>query len=357
MVNLVRSAAALIAAATLALGLAACGSDDEAGQASGSGSDAGATASSGGKKDVCFLFQDVETEFWAAGIKLISGSIKERGWGVQELNSQADANRQLEQIRDCISQKVDGIIIIPHDGESVVNMIALANRAEIPIGVFNRPPAESNPNANIQVVANNAEIARQTTEFLAEEAKKLQEKTGKKVKPLIMVGDLGDSNAVNRKKGFDEVIAANPDVFEKPVEVATKWDAETGRAGLQSAMQANPDVGMIFTSSDFLFPQIRSVLQPLGRWVKRGEEKHMILGGLDGDSTACRLIKEGIVDATGVQNLNFEADAIVKALATAIEKGETKPKQAIDDPGFALTADNLAEREKDMWGCTIAPPS
>jgi inositol transport system substrate-binding protein len=356
MVKLVRSAAALVAIAALSLVLAACGGDDEA-ESSGSGSGSSATASAGEKKNVCFLFQDVETEFWAAGIKLISGSIKERGWEVQELNSQADANRQLEQIRDCISQKVDGIIIIPHDGESVVNMIALANRAEIPIGVFNRPPAESNTNANIQVVANNAEIARQTTEFLAQEAKKLQEETGKKVKPLIMVGDLGDSNAVNRKKGFDEVIAANPDVFEKPVEVATKWDAETGRAGLQSAMQANPDVGMIFTSSDFLFPQIRSVLEPLGKWKKRGDPDHMILGGLDGDSTACKLIKDGIVDATGVQNLNFEADAIVKAVAEAIEKGDPKPKQAIDDPGFALTADNLAEREKDMWGCTIAPPS
>jgi len=354
MVKVLRSAVALIAVAVLALAVTACGAEEEAG---GSGSGSGGAASSADKRSLCFLFQDVETEFWAAGIKLISGAVKQRGWDVQELNSQADANRQLEQLRDCISQKVDGIIIIPHDGESVVNMIALANRAEIPIGVFNRPPAESNTNANIQVVANNAAIARQTTEFLAEEAKKLQSETGKKVKPLIMVGDLGDSNAVNRKKGFDEVIAANPDVFEKPVEVATKWDAETGRAGLQSAMQANPDVGMIFTSSDFLFPQIRSVLQPLGRWVKRGDEKHVILGGLDGDSTACKLIKDGIVDATGVQDLNFEADAIVKALAAAIEKGETKPKQAIDDPGFALTADNLAEREKDMWGCTIAPPS
>lgn len=343
---------ALCAIASAGLVLAACGSDD----GGGGGGEKSASAS-GEKKNVCFLFQDVETEFWAAGIKLISGSIKERGWSVRELNSQADANRQLEQVRSCISRKVDGIIVIPHDAESVVNMIALANREEIPIGVFNRPPAGSNPNANIQVVANNQEISKQTNEYLASEAKKLQEETGKKVKPLIMVGDLGDSNAVNRKKGFDEVIAANPDVFDKPVEVATKWDAETGRAGLQSAMQANPDVGMLFTSSDFLFPQIRSVLQPLGKWKKRGQDGHVIMGGLDGDSTACRLIKQGYVDATGVQDLNFEADAIVKAVATAIEKGEPKPKQAIDDPGFALTAANLKEREKDMWGCTIAPPS
>lgn len=336
---------ALAAIACIGLAAAGCGSD------SGGGGSAAADA-----KNICFLFQDVETEFWAAGIKLISGSLERKGWKVQELNSQADANRQLEQVRDCISRKVDGIIIIPHDAESVVNMIALANRAEIPIGVFNRPPAGTNPNANIQVVADNEAIAKQTNEYLAQEARKRMKQTGEKVKPLIMVGDLGDTNAVNRKKGFDQVIAANADVFEKPVEVATKWDAEIGRAGLQSAMQANPDVGLIFTSSDFLFPQIRSVLEPLGKWQRRDAKDHIIMGGLDGDSTACGLIREGYVDATGVQDLNFEAEAIVKGLSEAIQKGETKPKQAIADPGFALTAANFDERSKDMWGCTIKPP-
>ena len=335
-------------AVAAAIAVAGCGSsDDEASSAAGAKS---------GAKTVCFLFQDVETEFWAAGIKLITSSIRDKGWTVKELNSQADANRQLEQIRDCISQKVDGIIIIPHDGESVVNMVALANREHIPIGVFNRPPADSNPNKNIQVVADNAAIAQETVTYLAEQAKQLKEQTGKKVKPLIMVGDLGDVNAVNRKAGFDAVIKANPDVFEKPVEVATKWDAETGRAGLESAMQANPDVGMIFSSSDFLFPQIRSVLEPLGKWKPRGEGGHVVLGGLDGDSTACKLLKDGYVDATGVQNLQFESSEIVKAVEAAIEKGDGEPDQDIADKGFALTADNLKEREKDMWGCVVAPP-
>jgi ABC-type sugar transport system substrate-binding protein len=341
-------AVASSAVAAAAIAVAGCGSSDDASSSAAGGKS--------GAKSVCFLFQDVETEFWAASIKLITSSIREKGWEVKQLNSQADANRQLEQIRDCISQKVDGIIIIPHDGESVVNMVALANRENIPIGVFNRPPADGNPNKNIQVVADNAAIAKETVSYLAEQAKEIKAKTGKKVKPLIMVGDLGDVNAVNRKAGFDAVIKANPDVFEKPVQVATKWDAETGRAGLESAMQANPDVGMIFSSSDFLFPQIRSVLEPLGKWKPRGEEGHVVLGGLDGDSTACKLLKDGYVDATGVQNLQFESDEIVKAVESAIEKGDGAPDQDIADKGFALTADNLKAREKDMWGCVVAPP-
>jgi inositol transport system substrate-binding protein len=121
-------------------------------------------------------------------------------------------------------------------------------------------------------------------------------------------------------------------------------------------MQANPDVGMIFTSSDFLYPQIRSVLEAVGKWKPRDTDGHMLLAGLDGDSGACGLMKDGYVDATGVQNLFFEAEAIVKAVSDAIDKGEGQPDQDIDDKGFALTQDNFAEKNKDMWGCVIEPP-
>ena len=351
MAHLWRPGVTLALVSALTLATAGCGEADSGDQGGGGQNNAG------GQKTVCFAFQDVETEFWAAGIKSITDQLNGKGWKVIQHNSQADANRQLEQIRDCISQKVSGIIIIPQDGQSVITMIGLANRANIPIGVFNRPPASSNTNKNIQVVANNEAIAQSTVEYLAEQAKKRQASTGKKVKPLIMVGDLGDPNAVGRKKGFDTVIAANADVFDKPVEVATKWDAETGRSGLQSAMQANPDVSMIFTSSDFLYPQIRSVLEASGKWKPRDTDGHILLGGLDGDSGACNLMKQGYVDATGVQNLFFEAEAIVKAVADAIDKGEGQPDQDIDDKGFALTQDNFAEKSKDMWGCVIAPPA
>src|SRR5919107_1463155 len=105
----------------------------------------GASTAAGGQT-VCFLFQDIETEFWAAGIKVISDSFAEKGFEVVQKNSEADANKQLEQINDCIAQKVAGIMIIPQDGSTVIGMIKNANDAGIPIGVFARPPADDNPN-------------------------------------------------------------------------------------------------------------------------------------------------------------------------------------------------------------------
>lgn len=300
------------------------------------------------KPTICFAFQDLETEFWVAAHEAICETLREKGFRVLERNGNQDANRQLEQIRDAIAQDVDGIIIIPQDGESAVTIVGEANRAGVPIAVFNRPPANrSNP--ALVITADNEKIAEHAVAYMAKVAGKL----GRKMTPLVMVGDLGDGNAVDRRQGFYNVIDKHPDIFKKPIEVPTKWDAATALANLEAAMQTEPDVDFIFTSSDFLYPQIRAVLEPLGKWKPTGDAGHVILGGLDGDSTAYNLMKAGYVDATGVQDLFFEANAIMDALLDAIQKGRKTPENWMEDPGFALTQENMAERENDMWGCKI----
>jgi len=297
---------------------------------------------------ICFAFQDLETEYWVAAHKAITETLRARNIRVLERNAHQDANRQLEQIRDAIAQDVDGIIMIPQDGESAVTIIGEANQAGIPIGVFNRPPADRSKPALV-VVADNERIAEEAVAYMAEAAQKLN----RKMTPLILVGDLGDQNSIERKNGFYKAINAHPDLFKEPIEVPTKWDAVTTLANLEAALQVEPRVDFLFTSSDFLYPQVKAVLEPLGKWKPIGDPAHVILGGLDGDSAAYTLMKEGYVDATGVQDLFFEADAIMEALLDAIEKGQSTPEKWIQDPGFALTQENMAEREMDMWGYRI----
>ncbi|MEM7566082.1 MAG: sugar ABC transporter substrate-binding protein [Pseudomonadota bacterium] len=309
---------------------------------------AGGTAQA---ETICFAFQDLETEFWVAGHTAITRALEEAGHTVIERNANEDANRQLEQVRDCIAQGVDGIVIIPQDGESAVTIVGEAQDNDVPIAVFNRPPSDLS--RGIVVVADNETIAQQAVQHMADLAEARMGETGEKARPLILVGDLGDPNAVGRKNGFYNVIDANPDLFEAPVEVATEWDAATALANLEAAITANPDIDFIFTSSDFLFPTIRSVLEPRGMWKTTGEEGRVILGGLDGDATACQLIKDGYVDATGVQDLFFEAESAVNAIVAAVESGEFAPNEVIEDPGFALTTANIGEREMDMWGCVL----
>jgi ABC-type sugar transport system substrate-binding protein len=301
---------------------------------------------------ICFIHEDLETEFWLAGHKAMTETLRAQGHEVLERYG-PDANKQLELLKDCIAQGVDAVFVIPKDGSIALTLIEEANKADIPIGIFNRPP-QSEDGAAIVVQADNRTIARDAVQYIADEAAKL----GRKVTPLILVGDLGDPNAVGRYDGFYDAINANKDLFNlqadgKAIEVQTKWDAATAQANLQAAMTANPEVDFIFTSSDFLFPTIQGILEPMGKWVPRGDPNHVLMAGLDGDVNACRQIKAGFVDATGVQDLYYEAELMMNALLEALANGETQPDSWLPDPGFALTAGNLAEREMDMWGCKL----
>ena len=89
---------------------------------------------------------------------------------------------------------------------------------------------------------------------------------------------------------------------------------------------------------------------PRGKWKKSGEEGHVILGGLDGDDGACKLIREGYVDSTGVQDVYLEAKLALDSIQEAIAKGEARPNAIKLDPGFALSQANYAEKGADDLG-------
>ncbi len=302
-------------------------------------------------KKVCYAFQDLSTGFWVAGHKAIVTTLQDNGVEVVELNGGKDANRQLEQIKDCIAQGADGIILTADDSDSETTLVALAQEADVPIATFNRPPSDMSK--GIIVVADNEAVARQAVEAMAAKAIGRFEGTGKKLHPLVLVGALEDANAVKRREGFMNVINKYPNIFEKPAEVNTKWNSEVALAGLEAAITADPEIDFIFTSSDFLFPTIQGVLESKGKWKKAGEQGHVILGGLDGDDGACKLIREGYVDSTGVQDVYLEAKLALDGILDAIAKGETRPNAVKLDPGFALSAENYDFKGANTWGCMV----
>jgi inositol transport system substrate-binding protein len=308
-------------------------------------------AASADDKTVCYAFQDLSTGFWVAGHKAIVTTLEAAGVQVIELNGGHDANRQLEQVKDCIAQGGDGIILTADDGDSGTVVVAEAQESDVPIATFNRPPSDMTK--GIIVVADNEAVARAAVDAMVAEAQKKFDATGKKLRPLILMGDLADPNAVQRRAGFMNSIGAHPELFEAPVEVATKWNSQVALAGLEAAMTADPAIDFLFTSSDFLFPTIQSVLEPLGRWKKAGEDGHMILGGLDGDDGACKLIQEGYVDSTGVQDVYLEAELALNGIMDAITAGETQPNAVKLDPGFALSQANFTEMGDKTWGCQV----
>jgi ABC-type sugar transport system substrate-binding protein len=297
-------------------------------------------------KTVALLFDSLVSPFWVSGIEIMRQNAEAKGWTTLEAISDFDDNKQFEQVQAMIERQVDGILIIQTDANAVIPAIRAANEAGIPMVHFNRPPAESEY-YSVAIQADNRQITRDTVQFMVDEAKRI----GGTYKAAILIGDLGDVNAIQRRDGFFDIVDQNTDIIEVVARISTEWNADKAFAGLTNAFQANPDINFLFTSSDFMHPQIQQVMRVAGKWHKRGEEGHVIFGGFDGDGTAYQLLVDGYLDADGVQNLFLEVDMAFGAFE-AMWNGE-QPEKLLLDPGFVIHAGNLEEVRDEMWGYIV----
>ncbi len=312
-------------------------------------SDSSTSAKTGQKTiTVGVNFETLQTEYWVAGFDAIKAELKKRDINVVEAISDSDSNRQLQQIRNFIARKVDGIIMVPKDAKTCLPAIKAANEAGIPIVLFNRPAAETEDAEWVAIVADNRKLTRETVEFMIEQARK----TGKKHKAMVIVGDLGDMNAIGRRDGFYDAVKGNEAIVDVVAQVPSEWNQDKARAGVVNALQANPDISFLFTSSDFLFPSIVAALKSANKYHKIGEPGHVILGGFDGDATAYQMLVDGYLDATGVQDVYFEAEQSVQAVLDLLA-GKEVPRLILDS-GFVIHQGNLQEKRDRMWGAVVS---
>lgn len=290
-------------------------------------------------------FETLQTEFWVAALRAFETNLADRNIQMLQAVADGDANRQIEQVRNFITRRVDGIIMVPKDARACIPVIRAAQAADIPIVLFNRPAAESDARS-IAVVADNLTLARETVAFLVAEARK----AGGKHKALHLIGDLGDINALGRRDGFEAAVKEAEDLIEVVARVPTEWNNEKAYAGVVNALQKHPDISLIFTPSDLHLPSIASALRHAGKWHRRGEPGHVILGSFDGDATAYQMLVEGYLDATGVQDVFFEVQASLQAILDA--RAGKKVPATIRDPGFVIHAANLQEKAPRMWGAS-----
>jgi ABC-type sugar transport system substrate-binding protein len=298
------------------------------------------------KRTVALLMDSLQSPFWVMSREVIHKKADEKGWTILEAISNLDDNKQFQQVQSMLQRKVDGIIIVQTDANAVIPAIRAANAANVPMVHYNRPPAQSDA-YSVAVQADNRKIMVQTVTALVEEAKR----AGGKYEAALLIGDLGDQNAIQRRDGFFDVVDKNKDLIQVVARISTEWNADKAFAGLTNALQANPGINFLVTSSDFLHPQIEQALKSAGKWKKHGEQGHVLFGGFDGDEGAYQRLADGYLDVDGVQNIFYEVDLTFKALED-MWAGQ-KPEKLLLDPGFVVSQENLSQKRDDMWGYIV----
>ncbi len=225
----VRPAGGGVWCAMVAAGLAALGcSSGERGERSGSATQ---------PLKIGVAFETLQTEFWVAALDTLRQESATRGITMLQAVADGDPSKQFEQVRTFLGRGVDGIILVPKDGKTVIPMIRAANAAKVPVVLLNRP-ADRTDAPHTTIAPDNAAITRQTVAYLADRVKQ----SGRKAKAAILLGDLSDINAIGRRDGFEAAVRDAGGAIDVVARVPTEWNQERALAGFQSAMQAHPDI-------------------------------------------------------------------------------------------------------------------
>lgn len=211
--------------------------------------------------------------------------------------AEMDPSTQLRQIDDLIQSKCDVIVVYPQDSAGIVPAIKRVNEAGTVC--ITQDSEILGGKSELFIAGSNVGMGRRAGEFLVE---LLTKKYGSpKGVILELMGDIGMMCAVERGRGFHEVVDKYKDieVISKPCE----WSADQAFTTTETQFSAiGAQIDGIFCHSDgCYYPGVIPALKATGHLFLAGDPNHVFLVGIDGSKTAITAIREGSSDGTVLQ--------------------------------------------------------
>ena len=232
-----RKISTILLAAALAGPLAACGGGD--GDGAGSGSD-------DGKITLGFSQVGAESGWRTANTKSIQDSAKEAGIDLKFSDAQQKQENQIKAIRSFIQQKVDIIAFSPVVESGWDTVLKEAKDADIPVILTDR--AVDSPDTSLYktfIGSDFVEEGKKAGEWLVKEYASSTDP----VNIVELQGTTGSAPANDRKKGFGDVIAAEPK-FKIIASQTGDFTRAKGKEVMEAFLKANPDIDVLYAHND-----------------------------------------------------------------------------------------------------------
>lgn len=314
------------------------------------------------KGKVYYLVPTLLDEFQTESVSAITRFLGEVGYEVVSLDAQNRTDLQLNQFDDVINLKPTAIVLAAVDFDSVVPGIEKARAAGIPVIIFDRQIKSTE--VDFTSVAGTVEIGYVAAEQIAG---LLQERHGAvKGKVLQILGDPGDPYTLDIQQGFEEKMAAHPDVTIL-THAAMQWEATNAGNIASDQLLVNPDIDLIFVHAAHLAQAVAAVLEANGK--KPGD---IMLVSSNGAPVGLGLIRQGWEQVEVEQPLYAQAYAVAMFIDKVVKKEELKPgtydvlglssELTIEKwgpnlkiPGAAITKANVDDPK--FWGNLKVPSS
>ena len=213
------------------------------------------------------------------------------GWDLIATDAAGSAAKQVADVDSMIAQGIDVLFLPPREEKPLIPAVMKARAAGIPTFLVDRSvaPAVARPGEHF--------VAFLGSDFIEQGGRAagwlMENFDGDQGVIVQLEGTTGSSPANDRKKGFDDAIAAD-DRFEIVASQTGDFARELGRQGMETLLQAHPDVNVVYAHNDEMAIGAIQALELAGR--TPGEDITIV--SIDGTRDALQAIIDGKMGVT-----------------------------------------------------------
>ncbi len=325
----------LVLVLAMALALVACGTKSTETSPS---PDASATITDGGKIGIAMPTKSLER--WNRDGAFLQKEFEAKGYEVKLVYSDNKASQQVSDIENMIADKVNLLVIVAIDGESLSTVLQSAADAKIPVISYDRLIMNTDA-VSYYVSFDNYTVGKLQGQYVIDTLKLDLKDTSKSYNIEFTAGDPADNNAGFFFNGAFDIlkpyidagilkIPSTQTTFEK---VATaKWDTTTSMNRMQNILASFYSDG---TTLDVALCSNDSTALGVTQAIESdyAGKNTVLITGQDGDEANLANIIDGKQSMTVYKAVANEAVVTVN-LADAILKGETPNDKLISASGW-----------------------
>jgi galactofuranose transport system substrate-binding protein len=233
-----------------------------------------------------------ESEWRTANTASVKDAAKQAGITLKFADAQQRQENQVKAIRSFIAQRVDVIAFSPVVESGWDTVLREAKAAKIPVILTDRAVKVSDPSLYVSFIGSDfVEEGRRAARWLADYAKKTPNRTFNIVE---LQGTVGSAPAIDRKNGFQEVIANNP-----KLKIIRSQTGDFTRAKGKEVMEAflksdGKNINVLYAHNDDMAIGAIQAIEEAG--LKPG--KDIIIVSIDGVKGAFEAMKQGKLNVT-----------------------------------------------------------
>ena len=274
-----------------------------------------------------------------AETKSFQDTAAECGWDLVVTDAGGSAAKQVADVDSMIAQGIDVLFLPPREESPLIPAVMRAKAAGIPTFLVDRSVDPNVAQAGRDYVAflgsDFVDQGRRAAEWLIENFE------GDKGVIIELEGTTGSSPANDRKRGFDEAIAAD-DRFEIVASQSGDFARDAGRQVMETLLQSHPDVNVVYAHNDEMAIGAIQALEVAGR--KPGEDVTVV--SIDGTRDALQAIMDGKMGVT-VESSPFFGPLSCETMKRYAAGETVEPWVKVEDRIF--TAENAAEHIDEAY--------